>query len=144
MKRIKVTVDAQMTSCAQMRVKHSDCDYNVFQCGVDLQTKTLWTANYPHVYATSLLRLAEEVATWHIEHDNSFNRVEEIHFCDDSQAMVVSPYDWDDEEEYGAYCKAIDAAYDKCREEFLKGEKTHLRDLVFNEQTNEYEGYIEV
>ena len=121
--KIKLLVAADVTSCAQLRIKHNGEDMHYFWNGIDMVSENLFISNYPPVYGHSFAGLVIAILKWYRDVDNRYiDNVESLLVCDDSEACVCSPSFFDEEDDlsqWEAYHEEVEERKKENKNEIL-------------------------
>ena len=145
---IKLIVDENVTSCAQLRAKRTDEERHFFECGIDMLDNGMFISNYPPVYGDSFAELVTRIMQWRRDVDKrNVCDIESLLICDDSEAIVPTPsYGYgeeDDEEEWKAYFERVEEKKKANKEELSKNERA-FRGLTLNDESKCWEGVIKI
>lgn len=142
---IKLFVDKDVTSCAQLRIKKTGSDMYFFECGIDMVYENMFIANYPPVYGDSFAELVRNILTWKV---NVYRRgladIDSLLICDDTEAAVPSPSCFDGEDEEELWSVYRDVIYERTHEnkENLKKSPRAFSGLRWNEDDKRWEGVV--
>lgn len=145
MVRLKLIAHADVTACAQLRVREKkDSKWTDFICGIDVK-KDIVITTFHHLWGYSIKGLVEQIiitdrnfkSSYHYSEFDNLDNIIELVVCDDSQALQ-SGIDYDDPEYYEK-CSAIT---EKCREELKENPKAF--DGLTQQADDSWEGTIEI
>ena len=144
---IRLIVDENVTSCAQLRIKRRDESTHFFSNGIDMVDKNMFIANYPPVYGHSFAGLVVAILEWYRDVDNRrVDNIESLLICDDSEACVCSPSCFDEEDEqaqWDAYNEEVQEKKKANKEELAKSDRA-FGSLTWQEDKKVWEGTISI
>lgn len=140
-KVIKLRVNNDVTSCAQLRVREkSDPNWTDFVCGIDVQSNIMLTT-YHHLWGHSFPDLVTTIIeTCRRINSSDFRNLDniiELVICDDSQVLQLG-IDYDDSE----YFEKCDKITQECKAKLAKNSKAFYG--LTQNGDGDWEGTVEI